>query len=75
MKNPLHKAICGAHSRRTGEPCKSPPMANGRCRMHGGASTGRPITHGMTTRKAKADRAKLRELIREAKELINLKGK
>jgi hypothetical protein len=25
-------------------------MANGRCRMHGGKSTGRPITHGLRTK-------------------------
>jgi hypothetical protein len=42
---------CGAHSRRSGQPCRNPVMANGkgRCRMHGGTSTGRPPTHGKTT--------------------------
>src|SRR5262252_9440270 len=30
---------CGARTRSGGE-CRSPAMANGRCRMHGGASTG-----------------------------------
>ena len=42
---------CGAHSRRSGQPCRNPVMANGkgRCRMHGGKSTGRPPTHGKTT--------------------------
>lgn len=30
---------CGARTR-TGLPCKSIPMRNGRCRMHGGRSTG-----------------------------------
>ncbi len=64
------KHICGARAKSTGNPCQKPPMANGRCRLHGGLSTGRPITHGMTTRKAKADRAKLRELIRSVKELL-----
>ena len=40
--NPLQtpRAKCGAHSRRTGEPCRQSAMANGRCRMHGGKSTG-----------------------------------
>jgi hypothetical protein len=28
---------CGA-KKRNGERCLSPPMPNGRCRMHGGAS-------------------------------------
>jgi hypothetical protein len=31
---------CGAHARTTGKACKSPAMPNGRCRMHGGRSTG-----------------------------------
>ena len=30
---------CGAKTRK-GSPCRSPAMQNGRCRMHGGASTG-----------------------------------
>ena len=31
--------ICGAKTRSsTGEPCQNYPMANGRCRMHGGLS-------------------------------------
>jgi hypothetical protein len=38
---------CGAKSRRTGEPCKSAAMANGRCRMHGGASTGPRTAEGL----------------------------
>jgi len=33
---------CGAHSRRTGKPCRQPAMPDGRCRMHGGKSTGDP---------------------------------
>jgi len=43
---------CGAHSRRSGQPCRNPVMANGkwRCRMHGGTSTGRPPTHGKSTK-------------------------
>jgi hypothetical protein len=31
---------CGATCKRTGQPCRGPAMRNGRCRMHGGASTG-----------------------------------
>lgn len=33
------RAICGAKTR-NGTPCKGKPMANGRCRMHGGTSLG-----------------------------------
>lgn len=32
---------CGAKTR-SGKPCCSPAMPNGRCRMHGGASPGAP---------------------------------
>lgn len=59
MKSSIQKARaalnqlprCGAHSRRSGQPCRNPVMANGkgRCRMHGGTSTGRPPTHGKST--------------------------
>ena len=46
--------ICGAKTRNGGK-CKARPMANGRCRMHGGKSTGPDIpnsannaaTHGI----------------------------
>lgn len=36
---------CGAKTR-SGAPCKAKRMANGRCRMHGGKSTGAPKTPG-----------------------------
>lgn len=39
MQNKPHAIKCGAKTR-TGEPCKNYAMANGRCRMHGGKSTG-----------------------------------
>jgi len=32
---------CGAKTRNSA-PCRSPAMKNGRCRMHGGKSTGAP---------------------------------
>lgn len=31
---------CGAKSKRTGKPCQGIAMANGRCHLHGGKSTG-----------------------------------
>lgn len=31
---------CGARTRRTGAPCRRRPCKNGRCKLHGGASTG-----------------------------------
>lgn len=41
--NPQNKPMrCGAKTR-SGAPCASPAMPNGRCRMHGGPSTGAPL--------------------------------
>ncbi len=37
---------CGATCKRTGQPCRGPAMPNGRCRMHGGASTGARTAEG-----------------------------
>src|SRR3954466_1529332 len=41
-QSPMHLSPrCGAKTR-SGRPCHSPAMPNGRCRMHGGASPGAP---------------------------------
>jgi hypothetical protein len=37
---------CGARTR-AATPCKGPAMASGRCRMHGGASTGPRTPEGL----------------------------
>lgn len=37
---------CGARTRRE-SPCKAPAMTNGRCRMHGGCSTGPKTPEGL----------------------------
>ena len=37
---------CGAQTR-AGTPCQSPAMPNGRCRMHGGGSTGPRTAAGL----------------------------
>ena len=34
------KVKCGAHARSTGHPCRAKALPNGRCRNHGGLSTG-----------------------------------
>jgi hypothetical protein len=34
------KRACGARCKRTGDPCRGLATVNGRCRMHGGKSTG-----------------------------------
>jgi hypothetical protein len=41
---------CGAFARSTGKPCRMKALANGRCRLHGGLSTGPKTVEG----KAKA---------------------
>ena len=41
---------CGAFARSTGQPCRMKALANGRCRLHGGLSTGPKTVEG----KAKA---------------------
>jgi hypothetical protein len=41
---------CGAFARSTGKPCRMKALANGRCRLHGGLSTGPKTNEG----KAKA---------------------
>ncbi len=73
---PMHKARlalalhprCGAKCR-SGEPCKNASMKNGRCRMHGGKSTGAPIKHGQRTKAAIAQRKADRLLIESLSQL------
>ena len=72
---------CGAKTR-TGTPCKAPAMANGRCRLHGGKSTG-PRTpeglakskranwkHGFYSEESIRQRAFFRFLLNESRELV-----
>ena len=66
---------CGAHARQTGKPCGQPAMKNGRCRLHGGKSTGakkphKPIKHGRFTAEAIAQRKEVAALIRRYKKLL-----
>jgi len=69
MRNPM-QSLCGAHSRTTGLSCQNYQMPNGRCRMHGGKSTGRPVKSGQFTALMVQDRRSLRELNREIRELL-----
>jgi len=41
-----HKKLCGAYARSTEAPCRAKGLANGRCRNHGGLSTGPKTTEG-----------------------------
>jgi len=64
---------CGACCKRTGRSCLGPAMPNGRCRLHGGMSTGPRTAEGLARMKAAktrhgaytAEAAALRDLIRE----------
>jgi hypothetical protein len=73
---------CGAKTRRKAA-CQSPAMANGRCRLHGGLSTG-PRTragierirrantrHGWRSQAARAERIRSSELIRQSRAILN----
>jgi len=61
---------CGAKSKRTGKPCRQPAMPNGRCRLHGGKSTGRPITTGQWTKQAIKQRNESNEVLRQLRHLM-----
>ncbi|MFL0418416.1 HGGxSTG domain-containing protein [Sphingomonas sp. 179-I 2A4 NHS] len=71
------KRACGARNRSDG-PCALSPMANGRCRFHGGKSTGAPKgnrnawKHGMHSAEAIQERRRLRALLRDARLLRDL---
>ena len=61
---------CGAKTKRRGTPCRSAGMANGRCRIHGGASTGPRTAEGLErSRKARWKHGlRSEEAIRQQKE-------
>ena len=40
------KIKCGAYARSTGNPCQAKALTNGRCKNHGGMSTGPKTTEG-----------------------------
>ncbi len=78
--NPNSAPRCGAHSRRTGKPCRAPAIknGNGRCRMH----NGKPFTaeaieriraanlkHGKYTAMATEIRRELQEFTNDVREI------
>jgi len=69
--------LCGAKTRSNGhKPCRQPAMANGRCRLHGGKSTGPKteegkrksalanLKHGLYTKDAVAEQKEYRAMLR-----------
>lgn len=79
--DPLSAPRCGAKTRR-GTPCLSPAMANGRCRMHGGKSTGprtpeglervrrARLKHGHYSAESIALRRQLRQLLADSRKTL-----
>jgi hypothetical protein len=58
---------CGAKRKYDGRPCQAPAMENGRCRLHGGKSTGRPIIHGWYSKAAVDERRRVRAMLKDMK--------
>lgn len=79
-QNSANVLLCGAINRQ-GQPCRRAPMPNGRCYLHGGASTGPKTTagierirkartiHGLYSRETRERAQELRDLIRQFREL------
>lgn len=73
---------CGATTRR-GASCRCPAMRNGRCRLHGGLSTGPKtaegrqririalLKHGRYTKEAVQDRLEYQELVRISRRVLH----
>jgi hypothetical protein len=78
--NPHASPRCGARTR-AGEPCRQPALANGRCRLHGGKSTGArteagkaaaraaATTHGYWTEESRAFRHTINALLARGRAL------
>jgi hypothetical protein len=61
------KKTCGAYARSTGQPCQAKALPNGRCKNHGGLSTGPKTIKGRqaiaeATRQRMASGARIRVL-------------
>jgi len=83
----LPLVLCGAKSKRTGKSCRQPAMKNGKCRLHGGKSSG-PKTrkgrdrikiantkHGLYRRASISERKFIRELLLKGENsLIEIKN-
>ena len=61
------KVKCGAYARSTGNPCQAKALTNGRCKNHGGMSTGPKTPEGReaiaeATRQRMATKGRIRVL-------------
>jgi len=78
MHLPMHQAPrCEARTR-SASSCRAPAMRNGRCRLHGGKSTGPPkgnknaLKHGRYTAQAITCRREVRALLKSTKNLVEV---
>ena len=55
---------CGAKCKQRDGFCINPAMKNGRCYIHGGASTGPKPKHGQSSKAAKEKRKAIKDLIK-----------
>lgn len=79
--DPNNAPRCGAKTRK-GRKCRAPAMRNGRCRMHGGASTGPRTQEGLARSRrarwkhdycsaaAKSERRFVRQLMHDANSVL-----
>jgi hypothetical protein len=80
--DPSQAPRCGARAKSTQRSCLAPAMTNGRCRMHGGMSTGPKTPEGLANSKfanwktgyhsaeAKEERRQFRELIKSVRRTL-----
>src|ERR1700748_2183775 len=67
---------CGARSKRTGKPCRGAAMPNGRCKLHGGKSTGPRTPEGLARmRQAKTKHGKYSEDNRQLMQYVRALAK
>jgi hypothetical protein len=74
MQNPM-EAKCGARNR-AGNPCGNKPLPNGRCRFHGGLSTGPRTAEGIERiRAARTKHGAYGADMREVRAMIRVLGR
>jgi len=77
LEQAMNSVRCGAKTRQ-GRACQSPAMKNGRCRMHGGKSSGAPLggahgkfKHGLYTKTSLKFYEDMKKVLTETFTLIN----
>lgn len=61
---------CGAKCKQSEGYCRNAAMKNGRCRLHGGRSTGPKPKHGQASKAANERMKKIKDLIVELKQSL-----